>query len=108
MIRTKEELVKYRLQRTMDTLEDANFTEQFIKTNIFEKRYGKMYSQLFTWRQKGEFTRKDYMNVFKDISSATASRDPPYNTKLITSDANGKNYKALNINKIMTSIFTVS
>jgi len=24
---------------------------------------------------KEEFTRKDYMNVFKDISSATASRD---------------------------------
>ena len=24
---------------------------------------------------KKEFTRKDYMNVFKDISSATASRD---------------------------------
>lgn len=24
---------------------------------------------------KNEFTRKDYMNVFKDISSATASRD---------------------------------
>jgi predicted HTH transcriptional regulator len=24
---------------------------------------------------KEEYTRKDYMNVFKDISSATASRD---------------------------------
>lgn len=31
--------------------------------------------QLFLENQTGEFTRKDYMNYFKDISSATASRD---------------------------------
>jgi Fic family protein len=31
--------------------------------------------EYFTSLKKGEFTRKDYMNVFKDISSATASRD---------------------------------
>lgn len=29
----------------------------------------------FLEKQTGEFTRKDYMNYFKDISSATASRD---------------------------------
>ena len=29
----------------------------------------------FISKQKGEFSRKDYMNVFKNISSATASRD---------------------------------
>jgi len=29
----------------------------------------------FVSLNKSEFTRKDYMNVFKDISSATASRD---------------------------------
>jgi len=31
--------------------------------------------EYFISLNKGEFTRKDYMNIFKDISSATASRD---------------------------------
>jgi len=31
--------------------------------------------EYFISLKKGEFSRKDYMNVFKDISSATASRD---------------------------------
>jgi len=31
--------------------------------------------EYFISLNKGEFSRKDYMNVFKDISSATASRD---------------------------------
>jgi Fic family protein len=31
--------------------------------------------EYFISLKKGEFTRKDYLNVFKDISSATASRD---------------------------------
>ena len=30
---------------------------------------------LFLENNKNEFTRKDYLNYFKDISSATASRD---------------------------------
>jgi len=117
MTGTKEELVKYRLQRAIDTLEDAkiladnqrwnsainrlyyasyyavtallldadlitsthngvksNFTEQFIKTNLFDKGYGKMYSQLFTWRQKGDyddlfdFTEDKVMPYFKPVT----------------------------------------
>jgi uncharacterized protein (UPF0332 family) len=117
MTGTKEELVKYRLQRAMDTLEDAkiladnqrwnsainrlyyasyyavtallldadliasthngvksNFTEQFIKTNLFDKGYGKMYSQLFTWRQKGDyddlfdFTEDKVLPYFKPVT----------------------------------------
>ncbi|MCK9311897.1 MAG: HEPN domain-containing protein [Acholeplasmataceae bacterium] len=98
MTGTKDELVRYRLQRVKDTLEDAriladnrrwnsainrlyyasyyavtallldadlnpsthngaksNFTEHFIKTNRIDKEYGKIYSQLFTWRQKGDY-----------------------------------------------------
>jgi predicted HTH transcriptional regulator len=31
--------------------------------------------EYFLSHNKKEFTRKDYMNVFKDISSASASRD---------------------------------
>jgi uncharacterized protein (UPF0332 family) len=33
----------------------SNFSEYFIKTGKIEARYGKMYSQLFTWRQKGDY-----------------------------------------------------
>jgi len=98
MTGTKDELVRYRLQRAKDTLEDAriladnrrwnsainrlyyasyyavtallldgdlnpsthngaksNFTEHFVKTNRIDKEYGKIYSQLFTWRQKGDY-----------------------------------------------------
>jgi len=33
----------------------SNFTEFFIKTNKIPKEYGKIYSQLFTWRQKGDY-----------------------------------------------------
>ncbi len=31
--------------------------------------------EYFISLDRNEFTRKDYMNIFKDISSATASRD---------------------------------
>lgn len=33
----------------------SNFTQYFIKTNRIPKEYGKIYSQLFTWRQKGDY-----------------------------------------------------
>jgi len=31
------------------------FSEQYIKTGIIPKDLGKIYSQLFTWRQKGDY-----------------------------------------------------
>jgi uncharacterized protein (UPF0332 family) len=95
---TKQDLIKYRLQRAMDTFEDAqiladksrwnstinrlyyaayyavmallldsdlnptthngaksNFSEYFIKTDKIPKEFGKIYSQLFAWRQKGDY-----------------------------------------------------
>lgn len=33
----------------------SNFTEYFIKTERIPKEFGKIYSQLFTWRQKGDY-----------------------------------------------------
>lgn len=33
----------------------SNFSEYFIKTGEIEKEYGKIYSQLFTWRLKGDY-----------------------------------------------------
>jgi len=37
----------------------SNFSEYFIKTEKIPKEYGKIYSQLFTWRQK-----EDYDDLF--------------------------------------------
>ena len=33
----------------------SNFSEHFILTNKIPKKYGKIYSQLFIWRQKGDY-----------------------------------------------------
>ncbi|MFA5329248.1 MAG: HEPN domain-containing protein [Prolixibacteraceae bacterium] len=33
----------------------SNFTEHFIKTGKIPKEFGRIYSQLFTWRQKGDY-----------------------------------------------------
>ena len=33
----------------------SNLSEFFIKTGKIDSKYGKMYSQLFTWRQKGDY-----------------------------------------------------
>ena len=33
----------------------SKFSEHFIKNGIISKEFGKMYSQLFTWRQKGDY-----------------------------------------------------
>lgn len=94
----KDDLVRYRLEKAKETLEDAHllieskrwnsainrlyysafyatialllnenykttthngvksiFSEQFIKKNIIPQKFGKKYSQLFTWRQKGDY-----------------------------------------------------
>jgi len=37
----------------------SQFSQHFIKTEIFEKKYGRLLSELFDWRQKG-----DYDNIF--------------------------------------------
>lgn len=33
----------------------SNFSEYFINTGKIDSKYGKIYSQLFTWRQKGDY-----------------------------------------------------
>jgi uncharacterized protein (UPF0332 family) len=52
----------------------SNFSEHFIKTSIIPKEYGKIYSQLFTWRQKGDyddlfdFTEEMVISYFEPVS----------------------------------------
>lgn len=33
----------------------SNFNQYFINTNLIDKEFGRIYSQLFTWRQKGDY-----------------------------------------------------
>ena len=108
MTGTKRDLIRYRIERARDTLDDARilvenqkwnsainrlyyaayygvialllqyehkptthngakskFSEHFIKTKIFPEEYGKLYSQLFTWRQKGDYV--DLFDFTEDI-----------------------------------------
>jgi uncharacterized protein (UPF0332 family) len=48
-------LLKSDLKPTTHNGTKSNFTEYFIKKGIVPKQYGKIYSQLFTWRQKGDY-----------------------------------------------------
>lgn len=115
---SKDDLIKYRIERAWDTLDDAhilaergkwnsainrlyyaayysvmalllnkglkptthngsksNFTEYFIKTGELPKEFGKLYSQLFTWRQKGnyddlfDFDKKKIEPYFEPVKS---------------------------------------
>jgi uncharacterized protein (UPF0332 family) len=51
----------------------SNLSEYFIKTNKISKDLGKIYSQLFTWRQKGDyddffdFDEEKVMPYFKPV-----------------------------------------
>jgi len=48
-------LLKYGLNPTTHNGAKTVFSEHFIKKEIIPKEFGKIYSQLFTWRQKGDY-----------------------------------------------------
>ncbi len=48
-------LLKADLKSTTHNGAKSAFSENFIKNDIIPKEYGKIYSQLFTWRQKGDY-----------------------------------------------------
>lgn len=48
-------LLKSNLKPTTHVGAKSNFTQYYIKTSIISKDLGKLYSQLFTWRQKGDY-----------------------------------------------------
>jgi len=43
-----------------------NFMREFIKTGIFEKDYGKLFSDLFDWRQEGDYS--DFSSFDKNLT----------------------------------------
>lgn len=48
-------LLKSSLKPTTHKKVKAAYSEYFIKTGKVPKEFGKIYSQLFTWRQKGDY-----------------------------------------------------
>lgn len=105
---TREDLIRYRIAKARETLEDAriladnerwnssinrlyyaayyavialllsenlkptthngaksNFSQHFVKTGIIDKELGKIFSQLFSWRQKGDYD--DLFDFRKEI-----------------------------------------
>jgi uncharacterized protein (UPF0332 family) len=52
-------LVMNEIQTKSHAATKSQFSLHFIKTGKFEKKYGQLFSELFDWRQKG-----DYDNIF--------------------------------------------
>ena len=48
-------LLKYDFKPTTHNGVKSEFSEHFIKNEVIPKEFGKLYSQLFTWRQKGDY-----------------------------------------------------
>ena len=61
------------LNPTTHNVAKSNFSEHFILTNKIPKQFGKIYSQQFTWRQKGDyddmfdFDKDKVMPYFKPV-----------------------------------------
>ncbi|MEO8853237.1 MAG: HEPN domain-containing protein [Ginsengibacter sp.] len=58
-------LVMNEIQTKSHSGSRAQFSNLFVKKHKFDIKYGKLYSQLFDWRQKG-----DYGNIFDMIQRA--------------------------------------
>ena len=52
-------LVMNEIQTKSHSATKSQFSLHFVKTGKFDKKYGKLLSELFDWRQKG-----DYENIF--------------------------------------------
>jgi uncharacterized protein (UPF0332 family) len=109
MTKEQKDYINYRLQRAIDTLNDAKllaenerwnssinrlyyacfyavsallyfhsieakthtgvrikFMGEFIKTGLFDKDFGKLFSDLFDWRQEGDYS--DFVSFDKDLT----------------------------------------
>jgi len=62
-------LLKHSLKPTTHTGAKNQFSEHFIKTNILTQEIGKLYSQLFSWRQKGDYD--DFLTLIKKECNLT-------------------------------------
>lgn len=71
-------LLKYDLKPTTHNGAKTVFSEHFIKKEIIPKEFGKLYSQLFTWRQKGDyddlydFNKENVLPYFEPVQKLIA------------------------------------
>lgn len=54
------------------------FMGEFIKTGIFDKVYGKLFSDLFDWRQEGDYS--DFVSFDKDLTMPLISKSEEFIT----------------------------
>jgi len=47
-------LVHQEIQTKSHSATKSQFSMYFVKTGIFDKKYGRLFSELFDWRQKGD------------------------------------------------------
>jgi len=57
-------LLKHGITAKTHTAIKSQFSLQYIKTGILDKKFGTLYSDLFDWRQKGDYS--DFFNLSED------------------------------------------
>ena len=67
-------LVLNEIQTKSHSATKSQFSLYFVKTGKFDKKYGKLLSELFDWRQKG-----DYENIFDYNESSVQPLFKPVN-----------------------------
>ena len=67
-------LVANEIQTKSHSSTKSQFSLYFVKTGKFDKKYGKLLSELFDWRQKG-----DYENIFDYNESSVQPLFKPVN-----------------------------
>ena len=78
-------LVMNEIQTKSHSATKSQFSLYFVKTGKFDKKYGKLLSELFDWRQKG-----DYENIFDYDNDSVQPLFKPVNEmiKLIEEEIN--------------------
>ncbi|MBI9038201.1 MAG: HEPN domain-containing protein [Bacteroidales bacterium] len=78
-------LVMSKIQTKSHSATKGQFSQHFVKTGKFDKKYGRLLSELFDWRQKG-----DYENIFDYDNDSVQPLFKPVNEmiKLIEEEIN--------------------
>ena len=71
----RNEYVKYRIESAYKTFGAAShsatksqFSQLFIKTGKFDKKYGRLLSELFDQRQKGDYDHESVKPLFEPVA----------------------------------------
>jgi uncharacterized protein (UPF0332 family) len=64
------------------------FMSEFIKTGLFDKDFGKLYSDLFDWRQEGDYS--DFVSFDRDLTIPLLNKSEEFLSLLIAYLKNNK------------------